>query len=231
MDDSFSLGEPIALEPTLGDRAHERLSALLISGQIAPGDRLSMRDLAARLGVSVMPVREAVSRLAAMGALEVSRKRAATVPVMSVARFRDIAKVRIEVEGLAAAEAARRRTADDLARIERAEAEFRALRDGQPGGITSAVRLNQEFHFAVYEAARSPTLIEVITPLWLKIGPVLNLDLRENPERLQKGEAANCHAEALEAIRAGHADRARAAIARDIASAADFIIDQGRLAP
>ncbi|MFN3824955.1 MAG: GntR family transcriptional regulator [Pseudorhodobacter sp.] len=231
MNDSFSLGEPIAHEPTLSDQAYDRLSALLISGQIAPGDRLSMRDLAARLGVSVMPVREAVTRLAAMGALDVSRKRAATVPVMSVARFRDIAKVRIEVEGLAAAEAARRRTPDDLARIERAEAEFRALRDGQAPGAPSAVRLNQEYHFAVYAAAHSPTLIEVITPLWLKIGPVLNLDLRENPERLQKGDAANCHAEALEAIRDGNADRARAAIARDIAGAADFIIDQGRLAP
>lgn len=231
MTDPCFPDDPVAADPTLGDQAYERLSALLISGQIAPGDRLSMRSLAARLGVSMMPVREAVTRLAAMGALDVSRKRAATVPNMSVARFRDIAKVRIEVEGLAAAEAARHRQPRDLARIERAEAAFRALRDRPPGDVSSAVQLNQEYHFAVYAAARSPTLIEVITPLWLKIGPVLNLDLRENPERLEKGDAAQCHAEALDAIRDGNADRARAAIARDIASAAEFIIAQGRLAP
>jgi len=67
------------LEPldrqTLGERAYARLADLLISGRLAPGEKLSLRAAADVLGVSIMPVREAVSRLVADKALEVLRAR------------------------------------------------------------------------------------------------------------------------------------------------------------
>eukprot|EP01035_Chromulina_nebulosa_P058159 gene58159-79655_t len=66
------------------------------------------------LGVSIMPVREAVSRLVADKALEVAANRAVRVPVMSSSQFRDLTKVRIAIEGHAAAEAARHRSDDDI---------------------------------------------------------------------------------------------------------------------
>ena len=56
---------------TLGERAYAQLSDLLISGRLAPGEKLSLRAAADVLGVSIMPVREAVSRLVADKALEV----------------------------------------------------------------------------------------------------------------------------------------------------------------
>ncbi|MEX2518644.1 MAG: GntR family transcriptional regulator [Paracoccaceae bacterium] len=216
-------------QPTLGDQAYVRLSGLLISGRIAPGERLSIRDLATTFEVSMTPVREAVSRLAATGALEVTRNRAATVPLMNVQRFRDITRVRIQIEGFAAAEAARLRDAATLAEIEAAERAFRKLQGARPHEMAKAVQLNQEFHFAVYAAATSPTLFEIIRTLWLQVGPILNLDLRENPERLEQGEAVGCHQTAVAAIKNGDTDCAREAIARDIASAAAFIEGQGKL--
>lgn len=220
---------PLLSQPTLGDQAYERLSGLLISGQIAPGERLSIRDLAMTFEVSMTPVREAVSRLAATGALDVSRNRAATVPLMSAPRFRDITRVRIEIEGFAAAEAARLRGAAALAEIEAAERVFHKLQGARPHEMTKAVQLNQEFHFAVYAAAASPTLFEIIRTLWLRVGPILNLDLRENPDRLEKGEAVGCHEAAVAAIRTGDMAGARDAITRDITSAAAFIEGQGKL--
>lgn len=229
------MNDPIseALDPlerqTLGERAFARISELLISGRLAPGEKLSIRQLAEALGVSMMPVREAVSRLAATGALEVTRARAVTVPEMAVSRFRDLTRVRIEIEGYAAAEAARQRDRAALEEIEAAEAAFRAESERAAPDLPRAVRLNQELHFAIYRAAGSPTLLELVTALWLKVGPVINLDLRENPDRLATGGAVRFHAEALEAIRAGDRVRARAAIAGDIASAAEFIISLGRL--
>ena len=63
--------------------------------------------------------------------------------------------------------------------------------------LPRAVELNKTFHFAVYEAAHSPILVEIIRALWLKAGPVINLDLRANPERLAKGDAIRFHAEVL----------------------------------
>jgi len=81
-----------------------------------------------------------------------------------------------------------------------------------------------------YGATGLPTLAEMIGGLWLKAGPVLNLDLGANPERLAAGGAVRFHAEALAAIRAGDGRAARAAIAADIRGAADFIIARGGLA-
>jgi DNA-binding GntR family transcriptional regulator len=96
--------------------------------------------------------------------------------------------------------------------------------------LPRAVELNKTFHFAVYEAAHSPILVEIIRALWLKAGPVINLDLRANPERLAKGDAIRFHADVRKAIAAGNAAAALNGIAADVRRAADFILSRGGLA-
>lgn len=214
---------------TLAEAAYAHLRDLLASGRVAPGERLSLRDLSEALGVSVMPVREAVSRLIADRALEVAPNRAVRVPVMTRGQFRELAMVRAGVEGWAAALAATSRTPAQLEAIGEAEA---ALREAEPApDLGHAVALNRDFHFAIYAAAGLPTLVEVIGGLWLKAGPVINLDLRHSRDRLTAGHALRCHAAALDAIRNGDAEGARAAVAEDITRAADFIIHKGGLPP
>ena len=90
---------------TLGERVTGELRALLVAGRLAPGEKLSLRRVAEALGVSMMPVREAVSRLAADRALEVLPGRAVRVPVLSLAQFRELTRLRLVVEGFAAEEA------------------------------------------------------------------------------------------------------------------------------
>ena len=92
-----------------------------------------------------------------------------------------------------------------------------------------AVEVNKQFHFAVYQAAKSPTLVGIIRALWLKVGPVINLDLRENPERIYTGGAVRFHAEILDAIVKRDPEKARAGIAADIKGASDFILSRGNL--
>ena len=226
---ALALVEPLDRQ-TLGERAYVQLAELLISGRLAPGEKLSLRMAADMLGVSIMPVREAVSRLVADKALEVAANRAVRVPVMSAAQFRDLTKVRIAIEGHAAAEAARLRSRDNLASIAHAEVAMRAESKKKTPDLARAVELNKTFHFAVYEAAQSPVLVEIIRALWLKAGPVINLDLRGNPDRLAKGEAVRFHADVRKAIEAGNATAAAAGIAGDIQGAADFILSLGGLA-
>ena len=227
---ALSLVEPLDRQ-TLGERAYAQLAELLISGRLAPGEKLSLRSAAEMLGVSIMPVREAVSRLVADRALEVAANRAVRVPLMSSAQFRDLTRVRIAIEGHAAAEAAQRRLPGDVEAIAAAETAMRAESERAAPDLPRAVELNKTFHFAVYEAAQSPILVEIIRALWLKAGPVINLDLRGNPDRLAKGEAIRFHAEARRAIEAGDAEAARVAIAADIDSAANFILSRGSLPP
>lgn len=214
---------------TLADRVYRHLADRLIAGRFAPGDRFSLRAVAEALGVSMMPVREAVLKLGAEGALAVSPKRAVAVPYMNAARFRDLTKVRVEVEGFAAAQAATLATPAQREDIRRAEAAFRAMSVEHAPDLSRAVELNQALHFAVYRAAGSPELLSIIERLWLRVGPIINLDLRENPERLKLGDAVRFHAQALAAIEAGDAIGAREAIASDIGNAAAFILSRGRL--
>ena len=230
MSSSAALAELPQLERrTLSDTAYEALSDLLASGRLAPGERLSLRATATALGVSVMPVREAVSRLVSDGALEVAQNRAIRVPTLTAPEFRALAETRMAIEGLAAARAAEHRSEADLAAIRRAETAFRAVAErARPDGAR-AVSLNRDLHFSVYAACGLPPLREIIGRLWLKAGPVLNLDMRAHPERLLQGFALRRHAEALAAIEARNGEGARTAIAADIADAAEFILSRGAL--
>jgi DNA-binding GntR family transcriptional regulator len=230
MNSAHALSELPTLERhTLSGTVYAALAELLVSGRLAPDERLSLRDTAAALGVSVMPVREAVNRLVADHALEVTPNRAVRVPVMSAGQLRALAETRMLIEGKAAARAAKHRTLKDLAAIRAAEAAFRAMAAQPNPDRIHAVALNRDLHFRIYHAAGLEPLREIITGLWLKIGPVINLDLRAHPDRLQQGSALRHHADALAAIEAGDAEAAEAAIAADIRDAADFILARGGL--
>ena len=220
---------PVIERRTLGDAAYLHLRELLMSGRVAPGERLSLRALAGALGVSMMPVREAVTRLVADRALEVAPNRAVRVPVMNVTQFRELAAIRIEIEGFAAELAAKASTPDSIEIISVAEKAFRAEAARARPDLPRAVALNKDFHFALYDAAGLPALVEIIGGLWLKVGPIINLDLRENPERLATGGAVRFHAEAASAIRGRDGAAARAAIAADISGTAAFLLAKGGL--
>jgi DNA-binding GntR family transcriptional regulator len=214
---------------TLGERVTGELRALLIAGRLAPGEKLSLRRVAEALGVSMMPVREAVSRLAADKALEVLPGRAVRVPVLTLAQFRELTRIRLVVEGFAAEEATKVITDAQIAVVAQHEAAFLAAAKDPPDPA-AAVGANRDLHFALYEAAGMPSLIEMISRLWLKAGPILNLDMRHEPRRLDGGSAVVAHAQLLAALRRRDPAAARQALVEDISAAAEHIERTARLA-
>ena len=78
----------------LHPNVHQELRRRFVTGKIMPGSTLSTRGLAQELGVSQTPVREALSRLAAEGAVQIRSKRKIVVPPMTAARFRDLLRCR-----------------------------------------------------------------------------------------------------------------------------------------
>ncbi|MCV9937033.1 GntR family transcriptional regulator [Boseaceae bacterium BT-24-1] len=218
------------LHETLGERVTGELRALLIAGRLAPGEKLSLRRVAEALGVSMMPVREAVSRLAADKALEVLPGRAVRVPVLTLAQFRELTRIRLVVEGFAAEEATKVITDEQIAIVARHEAAFLAAARADPPDPAAAVGANRDLHFALYEAAGMPSLIEMISRLWLKAGPILNLDMRHEPRRLDGGSAVVAHAQLLKALRRRDPAAARQALVEDISAAAEHIERTARLA-
>src|SRR3546814_5225300 len=115
--------------PTLWGRGYADLKELLMAGGMGPGQGFALRGLAATVGTSAMPVREAVGRLAAEQALEVMPNRAIRVPIMTRDRFLELRTIRIQLEGLAIVQAAQHRSAAELAEIQAYEQEFRLARE------------------------------------------------------------------------------------------------------
>ncbi len=214
---------------TLARQVYAGLREWLISGVLSPGEKLSLRTVGDRLGVSMTPVREAVSRLVADSALEVLPNRAVRVPVLSLAQFQELTAIRLAIEGFAAERAAQIRSPGQLAAIRRHDATFRRQCGRDRPNVEAAVRANQALHFAIYAAAGLPALMPIIEGLWLRIGPVLNLDMRASPERLRLGAAEQCHALLVAAIDAMDPPAARAALTADIGGAAAFIESRGVL--
>ncbi len=214
---------------TLVQHVYAEMREWLVSGALSPGEKVSLRTVAERQGVSMMPVREAVSRLVADRALEVLPNRAVRVPVLSRPQFRELTTIRLAIEGFAVERAASLRTPQELAAMRRFDSAFRSqCRSARPDPV-AAVRANRALHFAVYQAARLPDLVTIIEALWLRIGPVLNLDLRASPERLRIGGAESCHAAMVAAIAGKQGRKARAALVADISRAAAFIESRGVL--
>lgn len=214
---------------TLSADVYEQLKELLMTGRMMPGEQISLRSTATALGVSVMPVREAVHRLAAEQALELTPNRALRVPRMTVSQFREITAIRINLEGLATERAAPLLRDAALATIATLNAQFademaRPVPDG-----ANLIALNKALHFAVYEGAQMPMLMKMIEALWLRIGPILNYDLRSGSRRVGDGVAVVHHARLVEALQRHDGAAAREALRGDIEAAADFIVSAGVL--
>jgi len=103
----------------LAEGAYEIISANLMEAGYVPGEKLATRNLAAQLGVSLTPAREAVLRLVREGALELFNARTTIVPTLSAERFREIYCIRHSLEPTVARMAVDRLTAVDVKALER----------------------------------------------------------------------------------------------------------------
>ncbi|WP_439578852.1 GntR family transcriptional regulator, partial [Elioraea sp.] len=154
---------------TLRDHAYARLREALMTGRFDPGEHLTIRGLAAAFGVSPTPIREAVGRLAAEGAIEAEANKWMRVPRLSAEELRELRDIRVALEGLATERAAALITPRELAEVERFDAEIVALR---PSGDWKAMMARiSRLHFAIYRASRMPALVRMIEGLWLRAAP------------------------------------------------------------
>jgi DNA-binding GntR family transcriptional regulator len=208
---------------TLYERVYEELRSAIMSARFAPGETLTIRGLAQQLGTSVMPAREALRRLATEGAIEVLPNRSIRIPLMNRSRLDEICSIRQLLEGEAASLAAKQATAAELAGIEALNLEFVA--QAKLNAVAKMLHANQRFHFVIYSAARSPTLLSLIGMLWLQTGPWLMEPLRRT---LDRGESRNYigvsiahHQELIDALATRDSVRAALAVRADIRDAAE----------
>jgi DNA-binding GntR family transcriptional regulator len=152
--------QPVERVASLGDRVYDLLREHLRSGQVTWGEPLREADLAARLGVSRTPVREALARLASEGLIE-AHGRSFTVPALTSEDLDDIFNLRVLLETEAVRQAAKRAdNADGIAQVKRAlEACQSAHERGDAEGFIAS---NIRFRSAWLNMARSPRLVKTV---------------------------------------------------------------------
>lgn len=189
------------------DTVQAVLMGAMLRGELAPGTRLRQDELAGRLGVSKIPVREALQRMAGLGLLAFESNRGAVVPSLDVAGAEEIYELRSSLEPRLLARAVGRLTIVDLAEAELALA----------GDTPSMTEANWAFHRALYRAAgweRGLAMVELmhvaVAPYVLLYGEDLGGEATSDAE----------HHELLDACRAGEAARAERVLLTHLGRAA-----------
>jgi DNA-binding GntR family transcriptional regulator len=204
-------------EPLLYASVYETLRGRLISGAIVPGEGLSTRTIALELGVSQMPVRDALSRLSAEGAVLIRSKRKVEVPALTAQRFSDLLGCRLLLEPEAAAESLPHLNEALVERLRAIDAGIdQSIADGDVHGYAEG---NSAFHFTLYRASGRKTLNRLIEALWLQFGPYMRTVYEQHPAE----HFADQHHNALDAIVAKDERALRRAISADIADGMGLI--------
>jgi DNA-binding GntR family transcriptional regulator len=211
---------------TVQDRVYTELRRALIGGLFAPAQVLTIRQLADALVTSTMPVREALGRLITEQALEMLPNRSIRVPPVTMERIADLLRARILIEGEAMALAATRMTPHLLATIRAIMLEWEEMRlGGNPETIDREVTLNHAFHFEIYRACGSTVLLPMIESLWLQSGPFTRAAIYAFSDAGAK-DAARFHLDIVQALEAGDAVAARAALVGDISRPFAYLQDK-----
>ena len=174
---------------TYRTRVYARLRERIIAGELLPGETVTLRGLAAELGVSVAPVREALAQLESEKVILRRDNRDYRVNTLSRGQFEEIFRIRRMLEPYLADRACRRRpdsAVREAARI------LEAMRDARDGA-KRFIALNHDLHFLVYSYAESQILLEIVSGLWARIGPYLTINLRNQ----DIGQTLDIHASML----------------------------------
>lgn len=184
----------------------------LLRGDLPPGTRIRQDALAMELGVSKIPVREALQRLSAVGLLQFESNRGATVPELSVAEALENSALReaIEVRLL-------RQAIPNLTIVDLAEAEL-VLADDEMGVTES----NWAFHRALYRASGWERGLAIVEMLHAAVAPYVLLYV----DSLGGAEHSDAeHTALLAACRAGDVEAAVASLRTHLCDAADAVIE------
>ncbi|MFT4715347.1 MAG: DNA-binding GntR family transcriptional regulator [Paracoccaceae bacterium] len=201
--------------------AHEmiyrRIRDKILFGDLAPGQAVTIQGMVSEFDVSMTPVREAIRRLTAEGALEFLGNRRITVPVITQARFAEICFARLKIEPKLAEMATNRAQKPEIDRLRRIDDEVNAAID--QGDVKAYMIGNHRFHFELYGLAGSNILMPIAETLWLRFGPLYRIISGKYGTQ----NLSDHHDEAIHALRAGDATAVAHAISQDIQQGFDIV--------
>ncbi|MBW2123804.1 MAG: GntR family transcriptional regulator [Deltaproteobacteria bacterium] len=151
---------------TLEKTVYNELLRAIISGKLSPGTQITITELAEQLGVSLMPVRQALRALEAKNLVSIMKNRRLSVRRLSVDDLNELLRIRINLECMAAEKAAENPSLETIQTLERLLDEMVVTGDREV-----YLNKNREFHHTIYRSANMPILLEIIEDLWSRTSP------------------------------------------------------------
>lgn len=148
------------------EQVAERLRERIIAGEYKHGEKLKQADIAAELGVSITPVREALKVLEMEGYLAGTPHKGLCVPEVEPERAQEVFELRMLLERELTTRAIGRMTRDEIAELKAMHRDFAAL--VKTRDIYAVRAANVRFHFRLYQLADSPQTLQFVRVLWAR---------------------------------------------------------------
>ncbi|AUG55869.1 GntR family transcriptional regulator [Thalassospira marina] len=201
---------------TVQERVYQSLRLGLLRGEFLPGEQVSIRALANMLGTSAMPVREAIARLIAERAIEQAGPRTLRVAPYLFSEHEAYIRIRMQLEGYAAERAAG--AANNAQLVAALNDHNSRMEDALAArDFDTALSGNQAFHFELYRASGYPQLMDLISTLWLRTGPIV-ASARKDVSLFERifTSGVRIHADIIDAVKQRDRAAARWAVNLDI---------------
>ncbi len=142
--------------------AYNNIKSLILTGECLPGERVNQDEIARNLGLSRLPIRQALDKLAADGLVQLIPRRGAIVSPISIENLNHIFSIRSVLEPIAVIDAINNAEPADLEKI-------KELLDSQivdEDNLESVLQQNRDFHFAIFALAKNEPLLRILESLW-----------------------------------------------------------------
>jgi DNA-binding GntR family transcriptional regulator len=199
---------------TLADRVFEQIVEAIVQGHIAPGEPINEVNLAARLGVSRAPLREAIFRLEAKGLIERAPHLGARVVDLQPRDLEELFLIREGLEGMAARLAALAMSGDDLQALEQSLDAHRRQPDVASGTAYYQAGGDQDFHFRIAKGSNNRRLFRLLCEDMYSLIRIYRFRSSAAPGRARQAYVE--HQDILGALRRRDGDAAEAAMRRHI---------------
>ncbi|MFF5291469.1 GntR family transcriptional regulator [Paractinoplanes globisporus] len=189
--------------PTAQEAVLAELRRLIVTGQLRPGEQIVQDALAAELGVSRVPLREALKILEGEGQVRYVAHRGYFVTQLSLPDLLEVYRIREILEAEAVRVGLPQMTTEDVDRLAEAEREVQAA--AEAADVAGMTQANRRFHFALIEACGLPRLVRILGLLWDATEVYRSVYFTE-PGNRERVDAE--HHELVAAVKAGDIERA-----------------------
>jgi len=197
-------------KPPTHELVYRKIREMILFGELAPGQAVTIQGLVTGLEAGMTPVREAIRRLTAEGALQFQGNRRVCVPELTLAQLDELAFARQSIEPQLAFLAAQKVTPAMISKLEAIDDSLNAA--VRRGDVKAYLEHNHRFHTTLYEQAQAGILFAIAQMLLLRGGP----SLRVVCGRLGTDGLPDKHLQALAALRAGSPEAVAEAIRDDV---------------